>query len=151
MSTRMTQSDFAAEVAELQGLVADTPTPGRIIISSALMEAIAEIAAAVAAPVPDWRLIAALTGVKSYIGGPPAKCPNTRHFWDDTPEDYEGESPYGILDALHFEAAQIVGVLPSGLSTFTATGAKHGRVDTGAGTGSPTLQRIAEEEAAYHV
>lgn len=146
---RMTQSDFAAEVAELRNMVADTPTPGRILISRELAEAIDEITAACAAPAPDWRLIAALTGVKSYIGGSPADCPDTLHFWEDLPDGYEGETPYGFLDALHFEAAQLAGVMPSGLSTFTATGAQHGRVDTEANTDSPTLRRIAEETLAY--
>lgn len=148
--SRSSKQRFADGISDLLASVSVTPEPGRTLVSQPLHEATREIEAEVGRPRTNWHLVAALTGVKSYICGARPGNENEHHFWEVRSGD-DGPSVYGVLDTLHFRAAMRGNVLPSGLSVFgrTAEGVevRHGEVDTSASTGSPTLRLIAKERA----
>lgn len=146
--SRSFKQRFIDEVTALLQSVSVTPKPGRMLVSRPLHDALIEIIAEVNRPRTDWHLVAALTGVKSYICGARPDDVTENHFWEVRSGD-DGPSVYGVLDTLHFRAAMRSNVLPSGLSAFGRTGdgvgIQHGEVDTTASSSSPTLRLIAAE------
>lgn len=141
---------FADEVSDLLQSVSVTPEAGRTLVSRPLHDAIREIEAEVGRPRTNWHLVAALTGVKSYICGARPDDVTENHFWEVRSGD-DGRDVYRTLDSLHFRAASRVGVLPSGITVFGVTadgvGVQHGQVDTQTAPASPTLSLVAEERA----
>ena len=144
------KQEIVTAVSDLLLSVSVTPEPGSTTVSRSLFDAIREIAAEVAKGRTDWHLVAALTGVKSYICGARPEDETKCHFWEVRTED-EGRDVYAILDAVHFRAASHVGVLPSGVTAFIGTcegmAVHSGEIDTSASSTSPTLRLIAEERA----
>ena len=110
--------------------------------------ALTEIETELRRPRTNWHLVAALTGVKSYIagkrGGPHG---SVNHFWSKV---HGQDGPYRILDGLHHEASWRVQQMPSGMTESSGgprgISKREGEVDTS--FDSPTLRLIAQEHAA---
>lgn len=116
-----------------------------------LCRAIDEIAAEADKPEPDWQLLAALTGVKSFISTGVDWISGTHHFTETLPSpDYDGDSAYRLLDSLHHAICLRTAQIPRGMIVFARAegGVTLGTYQTTEAGGSPTLRLIAEEEAA---
>jgi len=114
------------------------------VVSRALWDAMEEIMVELLRPRTNWKLVAALTGVKSWICSG-AKASEAGPFWSKL---HGVDGPYYVLDGLHHDVSRKVQQLPSGMSEYTADGARHGGVDTSVSPTSPTLRLIAVERAA---
>lgn len=139
---------FTEAIADLLASVSMTPAPSRTVVSQNLFDAIREIEVELTKDRTDWHLMAALTGVKSYLCTVQRGRTSRESFWSE--ERGEDEvSVYSILDGLHFRAASHVGVLPSGMTEFRGTcegiAVHSGEIDTAASPTSPTLRLLAEE------
>ena len=148
--SRSFEQRIAASVADLLLSVAVSPEPGRTLVSQALYDAIREIEAEVTSNRTNWNLVAALTGVKSYIVTVEPSRTIGDPFWVE--QRGEGEaSVYAILDGLHHEVCHKLDRVPSGRTEFRDTPrgavAVSGQVDASASPTSPTLRLIAEERA----
>jgi hypothetical protein len=116
------------------------------LVSSALWNAMEEIMDELLKPRTNWKLIAALTGVKSYISnGPKGPDGLVNHFWSKL---VHVDDPYSVLDDLHHRVCRKVRRLPSGMTEVTTMGSRHGEVDTSVSSTSPTLSLIAQEREA---
>lgn len=154
MAKRQTlKQTFIATMEMLQLKCASDGSQHRHHISQPLCDAMKEIVAELERPRTNWKLVAALTGVKSFIINR-AKEPdgNVNHFWSRISRD----GPYTVLDDLHHRACLHIGKLPSGMMTvFTGTPSgivmESGEVDTLASSDSPTLRLIAEERAGIKI
>ena len=135
------KQDFLNSITSLQISISSSGRYHRA--SHDLHAALKEIEVELLRPRTNWRLIAALTGVKSYIAGKAKGVDGVNHFWSRINGP---KGPYSVLDGLHFEASFKVNQMPSGMTEFTANGARSGEVDTS--FNSPTLKLIAEEHAA---
>lgn len=137
---------FVKEIIGLRHRVTVHPNNADIatLVSGPLYVAICEIETEALQPRANWRLIAALTGVKSLIGGiqegePYPEMP----FWEQ--EDDESESLYSILDGMHFRVCMKLNQLPSGMMVFTIEeGLRHSKIDTSVAE-SETLKLIEAE------
>ena len=144
------KQQFIKDMIELVHSVSVSPEPGRILVSQPLYDAIREIEAEVTRDRTNWKLVTALTGVKSYISGVTGNETWDDPFWEQIPAtETEEPSIYGILDDLHFRASTKVGRLSSGsvlyFATPTGIAVEHGEVQTDINPDSPTLRLIAEE------
>ena len=132
-------------IDEVVGLLVRCASDGRShSVSQALYDALQEILEELDRPRTNWRLVAALTGVKSWINTGANHKGNP--FWSKLNGVSDG--PYLVMDDLHHKACQKVQRLPSGMTEYTATGVvRHGEVDTSVSPTSPTLQLIAKLRA----
>lgn len=144
------KQQFTDEINDLLQSISVSPEPGRILVSQALYDAIREIEGEVTRTRTNWKLVTALTGVKSYISGVTGNETWDDPFWEQIPATGTDESGvYGVLDDLHHKASMEIGRMPSGMTMYSATptgiAVEHGEVQTDINPESPTLRLIAEE------
>jgi hypothetical protein len=151
---RMSARTMAGKLQVILNRLTTDPQVGGWLVSPALRAAIEEsIPVALAG---DWRRLAALLRVKSYIcgveGGPGLEFEEP--FWEDTTRFSEGEpTVYGTLDSLQFHAAMRAGTMPAGMTVFGVGERGVGVVgrppDHDADDPSPTIRLMRERDLRY--
>ena len=141
---------FRRDLGRLASSVSTKVTKDLIWISHPLMDAIREIVAEVSKPRTNWGLVAALTSVKSLVCDFSFCDAGSDPFWEQSPIGRDGESVYGMMDALHFETAMKCDEIPSGMSIFWTDEEgsliqAYGMMGTKVFPTSPTLELIATE------
>jgi hypothetical protein len=151
---RVSARTMASKLQIVANRVVTAPEVGGWLVSPALKAAIEEsIPVAVRG---DWRRLAALLRVKSYICGVEG-IPSEdfeEPFWEDTTRFPEGEpTVYGTLDSLQFHAAMRAGTMPAGMTVFGVGERGVGVVgrppDHDADDPSPTIRLMRERDLRY--
>ena len=147
MPRKSSKQHFLDAITTLQIRVASEGRYHRA--SRDLHAALSEIEAELLKPRTNWHLVAALTGVKSYISNRAKdRDGGVNHFWTKI---HGQDGPYSVLDTLHHDASWKVNQMPSGGTEYIGTPrglqVRRGEVDTSASSSSPTLKLIAEEHA----
>lgn len=141
---------FKQQVSGLALRCASDGATSRHLISQELHDALAEIEAELRKPRSNWRLIAALCGVKSFIAGKAKRLDGGKnHFWSKI----KGENgPYSVLDRLAHEAAYHSNVVPAGGIEYTATptGIRKRELDISGESPTLTLMRKERDWIAEH-
>jgi hypothetical protein len=151
---RMSARTMAGKLQVILNRMTTDPEVGGWLVSPALRAAIEE-----SIPVAmrgDWRRLAALLRVKSYICGVEG-IPSEdfeEPFWEDTTRFPEGEpTVYGTLDSLQFHAAMRAGTMPAGMTMYGVTERGAGVVsrppDHDAEDPSPTIRLMRECDLRY--
>ena len=115
-------------------------------VTKAVVIAVDEALAEVRRPRTNWYAVATLLSAKSYLCGAMVEGDP---FCEDRLHNElvlgDGRSVYGILDGAQFQAAMLVGVLPSGMTCYTAQGKAEERYPTDGESATMRNIRTAHE------
>ena len=113
-------------------------------VSKDLWAAFQEIEAELSKPRTNWRLVAALCGVKSYISDRAKdRDGGVNHFWSRL---HGQDGPYRVLDHLAHEAAFHANTLPSGMVEYIGTDRGIAKREADLSGDTPTLNLMRQEQ-----
>ena len=134
---------FTREIGLLACHCASDGSTNYHVISQPLHDALEEILEELARPRSNWRRIAALCGVKSFIADRAKRADGGKnHFWSKLNGN---DGPYSVLDRLAHEAASYAHVVPAGRTEFITTEKGIGRRESDISGSSPTLTLMRQE------